>query len=215
VASFPAPPVRLEFITEGEAGIEVPEALIRTRIDLLLSDMPEAPEPPKILMSPASRIGLDLIQVTPELRTHLGGPENAGLLVGNVQDGSPGEKAGIVAGDLLVEVEGRPVRGRDGWVILLNTIDRSSYQVGLIRDGRARTVQLELPGRAAGRDETALAVQNALKSIESSLESEEMSRELRDHLQAVREQLQRALNPPPKRSEPVPESAREQDPTGR
>jgi hypothetical protein len=114
-----------------------------------------------------------------------------------------------------VEVEGRPVRGGDGWVILLNIIDRSSYQVGLVRDGRSRTVTVELQQWPVLGDYRFQAVQSALNSIESSLETEEMSRELRDHLQAVREQLQRALSPPPRTPEPAPEPDREPDPAGR
>ncbi len=212
---FPEPRGSLEEVIAGGERSEVPEVLIRSRLEVILADLPEAPELPEIFLSPASRIGLDLIQVTPELRSHLGGPQHAGLLVGTVRPGSPAELAGITAGDLVVEVEGRPVRGGDGWVILLNTIDRSSFQVDLVRDGQPRTVAVELPQRAVRGDHRSLAVQNALDSIESSLESQEMSQDLREHLQAVREQLQRALRPPPKARAPAPEPAREPDPPGR
>ncbi len=193
-----------------EVRVEAPEILLRNRLDAILADVPAAPLPPELFLSPASRVGLDLIQTTPELRRHLGGTADAGALVGQVEPGSAAEKAGILTGDLLVGVEGRPVREGNGWVILMNTLNSSSCKVDLIRDGRPRVVTLEMPVRPLSRpmpslwrewgDERSQALEKALQSLESSMESQDMSRELRTHLQAVREQLRRALNPPPKQT---------------
>jgi len=190
--------------------IEAPELLLRNRLDAILAEVPRPPAPPELLLSPASRVGLDLIQATPELRQHLGGPAGSGALVGQVKPGSAADRAGILTGDLLTAVEGRPVRGDDGWIVLMNSLDSPSCRVDLIRDGRPRTVTMELPVQPLSRPlapswpvwgrEQSQALEDAMQSLESSLESEDMSRELRDHLQAVREQLRRALNPPPKQA---------------
>ena len=210
VVRYGGPEGGLEWSAGTEGRFEAPEVLLRDRLDAILAEVPEAPEPPELFLSPASRVGLDLIQTTPELRRHLGGPADAGALVGQVKPGSAAERAGILTGDLLVGVEGRPVRGGDGWVILMNTLNRPSCKVDLIRDGRPRVVTVELPLQTLSRpmpsprpvwaEERSEALETALQSLESSMESQEMSRELRDHLQAVREQLQRALNPPPKQA---------------
>ena len=211
---LPGPGGGIEWSAGKVGRFEAPEVLLRNRLDAILAEVPRAPVPPEIFMSPASRIGLDLIRTTEELRLHLGGSADAGALVGEVKPGSAAEKAGILTGDLLVGVEGQPVRGDDGWVILMNTLSRSSVKVDLLRNRRPLAVTVELPERPAPgpleamwpqwSGERSRAIETALQSLDSSLKNEEMSRELRDHLQAVREQLQRALNPPP-----------EQDPAGR
>ena len=200
----------LEWSAGSEDRIEAPELLLRNRLDAILAEVPRAPAPPELWMSPASRVGLDLIQTTPELRRHLGGPADSGALVGQVEPGSAAEKAGIRTGDLLVGLEGRPVRGGDGWVVLMNTLNSSSCKVDLIRDGRPTTVTLEMPVQTRSRplpsswpvwgQEQSRALEEAMESLETSLENQDMSRELRDHLQAVREQLRKALNPPPKQA---------------
>ena len=40
-------------------------------------------------------------------------PANRGVLIDRVDDGSPAARAGVLAGDLLVAIEGRPVAARE------------------------------------------------------------------------------------------------------
>jgi S1-C subfamily serine protease len=54
-------------------------------------------------------LGVGLTDLTPELRSHFGVPENAGVLISRVEPGSPAEKAGIKVGDILTSVAGAPV----------------------------------------------------------------------------------------------------------
>lgn len=55
-------------------------------------------------------LGVGLTELTPELRTHFGAPEEAGVMVSSVEAGSPAEKAGLKVGDIISEVDGKPVR---------------------------------------------------------------------------------------------------------
>jgi hypothetical protein len=54
-------------------------------------------------------LGVGLTELTPELRTHFGVPEDAGAMVSKVEPGSPADKAGIRVGDVLTSVDGKDV----------------------------------------------------------------------------------------------------------
>jgi C-terminal processing protease CtpA/Prc len=54
-------------------------------------------------------LGVGLTELSPELRTHFGAPEEAGVMVSTVEAGSPAEKAGLKVGDIISEVDGKAV----------------------------------------------------------------------------------------------------------
>ena len=57
------------------------------------------------------RWGLGLSDVTPDIRQELQAPRNVtGALVGNVQPGSPADNAGLQRGDVILEVNRKPVK---------------------------------------------------------------------------------------------------------
>jgi membrane-associated protease RseP (regulator of RpoE activity) len=55
------------------------------------------------------RLGVVAMQISPELRRHLGAPGDRGVLVDAVRPDSPAADAGVRVGDVLLEVDGRPV----------------------------------------------------------------------------------------------------------
>jgi membrane-associated protease RseP (regulator of RpoE activity) len=54
-------------------------------------------------------LGVHLVELTPELRTHFGAREEAGVMVGRVEAGSPAERAGIRVGDVLTHLDGKQI----------------------------------------------------------------------------------------------------------
>jgi membrane-associated protease RseP (regulator of RpoE activity) len=54
-------------------------------------------------------LGVDTLDLTPELRHHFAADEKAGLLVSRVEPASPAEHAGLQVGDVLLAVEGKPL----------------------------------------------------------------------------------------------------------
>jgi len=52
-------------------------------------------------------LGVELVDLTPELRRHFGADENAGIMVAHVDDESPAARAGLEVGDVVVAVDGK------------------------------------------------------------------------------------------------------------
>ena len=61
------------------------------------------------LLRPRTYLGVQLLEITPELRTHFGADPEAGLLISSVQEESPAASAGVLVGDVLTTVDGEPV----------------------------------------------------------------------------------------------------------
>ena len=83
------------------------------------------------------------------LRRSVGLPERDGLLVRGVEDDSPASKAGIVEGDLIVEVAGKAVTDADAMV---ETIAGATtpYEVRIVRGTEERTVTVGGGATASG-----------------------------------------------------------------
>lgn len=82
----------------------LPAALLRKLlVEFEGSTPPDDTRPhPGLLLEPA--------HVTMQMRESVGLPQIAGLLVRNVDLGSPAQKAGITAGDVLIRAAGRDLR---------------------------------------------------------------------------------------------------------
>jgi S1-C subfamily serine protease len=61
------------------------------------------------LMNPES-VGLQVTEITPALRLHYGAPEEVGVLVTRVESEQLAEAAGLEVGDILVRIDGKPIR---------------------------------------------------------------------------------------------------------
>ncbi len=56
-------------------------------------------------------LGVELTALTPELRRHFGTPEDRGVMIARVQEGSPAERAGLAVGDVVTDIDGEAVEG--------------------------------------------------------------------------------------------------------
>ncbi|MBA3235527.1 MAG: PDZ domain-containing protein [Chloroflexi bacterium] len=80
-------------------------------------------------------------QVARRLRRSVGLPPRDGILVRDVEDGSPAAEAGIEAGDLIVEAGGRPITDVDDLYTALGSV-KPPYEVMLVRGADERSVQV-------------------------------------------------------------------------
>ncbi len=100
-------------------------------------------------------LGVQIQGWEPGLAQKFGLKEERGALVGRVMEGEPAEKAGIQKGDVILEVEGHPIKDtRD----LLNTVARlqpgQKVKVVVLREGKEKTLSVGL-GERPGDVETA------------------------------------------------------------
>jgi serine protease Do len=105
-------------------------------------------------------IGVELKDVDPDLQASLHLTTSHGALVQDVTEGSPGDRAGLRAYDLITAVEGRPVGTNDELIRLVASIaPGTSVRLDVVRDGRPVGVQVKLterPGHATdGHDNDA------------------------------------------------------------
>jgi hypothetical protein len=90
------------------------------------------------------RLGVQLVETTEELRRHLGGHDDAGVLVSKVLSGTPAERAGIRVGDLIVAVDEQEVASPEELREALDDKEGSTFPVELIRDKRQISLEVTI-----------------------------------------------------------------------
>ena len=88
---------------------------------------------------------MQLVETTPELREHLGGTEEAGVLVSKILSGMPAQKAGLLVGDLIVSVDGEPVASSNELILALRDKAGETFDVEIVRNRRPRTLEVTIP----------------------------------------------------------------------
>ena len=91
-----------------------------------------------------ARLGVQLTETTPELREHLGGSEDAGVLVSKVVKNSAAEKAGVEVGDLIVAVDGDEIGGTNDLRRALAKREGEIFDIEVIRGGRSISLSVTL-----------------------------------------------------------------------
>ncbi len=90
-------------------------------------------------------LGLVVQTLTPELAINLGYEEEKGVIITNIQKGSPAHEAGLSKGDLIIELQHKPVVDTDDFKQAILNIPREEDILMFIKDknGTARYVVLE------------------------------------------------------------------------
>jgi membrane-associated protease RseP (regulator of RpoE activity) len=93
-------------------------------------------------------LGVGLTDLTPELRTHFGVPEDAGVMISKVEPGSPAEKAGMKVGDILTSVDGKEIKS--SWDVQWKIRAQEEGQpvpVEIWRNGKVQTLSATIEKR--------------------------------------------------------------------
>lgn len=91
------------------------------------------------------RLGVQLVEATPELKEHLGSSDGTGVLVSKVMRGLPAEHAGVQVGDLIVRVAGDPVEDVSDLRRALSNRAGETFSIELVRDGKSMDLDVTLP----------------------------------------------------------------------
>ena len=98
-------------------------------------------------------MGVLLTDVTPALQRSLGLNTAHGVLVQDVKDGSPAERAGLHTYDVILEVEGREIATNEELIREISSRQPgTTARLGVMRDARRLTLPVKLAERPA-RDE--------------------------------------------------------------
>jgi serine protease Do/serine protease DegQ len=93
--------------------------------------------------SPRGRLGVQLGELTPQLAEYFGA-KDGGVLVSSINQGSPAEKAGLKAGDVITSVNGDRVRDSDDLIDELRDAEGREVTIGILRDKKESTVTATL-----------------------------------------------------------------------
>lgn len=94
-------------------------------------------------------LGVQLVEMTGELRRHMGSEADEGVLVSLVIEESAAEAGGVEVGDVIVAVDGHRIGDVDDLRRALSTLAGKRFDVDVVRDGRARTLGVTLPDAEA------------------------------------------------------------------
>src|SRR6266849_9482913 len=94
------------------------------------------------------RLGIDAEDIGGQLGSFFGAPDGEGILVRNVNRGSPAEKAGLKAGDVITSFNGERVRSLvDLRQKLASQNDAKTAKIGVLRNKSEVNLSVELPAR--------------------------------------------------------------------
>lgn len=96
--------------------------------------------------SPRGRLGVQLGDLPPQLAEYFGA-KDGGVLVSSINSGSPAEKAGLKAGDVITSINGKAVRDTDDLIDELRDVDSQEVTIGVLRDKKASNLKATIEDR--------------------------------------------------------------------
>ncbi len=91
-------------------------------------------------MGEGRQIGVGVSPLTRQLAQHFG--VESGVLINEVRENSPAAKAGLKAGDVIVEIDGKTAKGDFDLIRAINSKKEGDVSVTFVRDGKRQTVSI-------------------------------------------------------------------------
>lgn len=88
------------------------------------------------------QIGVGVAPLNEQLGDYFGIADGKGLLVNNVRENSPAAKAGLKAGDVIVEADGKAVKTMVDLIRALNDKKEGDVSLTIVRDKNRQTVRI-------------------------------------------------------------------------
>lgn len=100
-----------------------------------------APDQPFVWRSgPRRAIGVSIVPLTKQLAEHYG--VEGGILVSSVREDSPAAKAGLKAGDIIIEVEGKAVKGEGDVGRVISEKKEGDISLTIVRDRNRQSIRV-------------------------------------------------------------------------
>ncbi len=99
-----------------------------------------------VLAGSRPRLGIDAEDLSGQFGTYFGAPDGEGVLVREVNSGSPAEKAGVKSGDVITSLNGERIRSLgDLREKLAGKRDEKTVKLGVLRNKSEMSLTVELP----------------------------------------------------------------------
>lgn len=112
------------------------------------------------------QIGVGVSSLTKQLGDYFGVADGKGILINNVNENSPAAKAGLKAGDVIIEIEGKPVANTMDLIRGISEKKEGEVSLTILRNKNRQTVKVtpekmkegELPFKVFGQPNGAVRV---------------------------------------------------------
>jgi serine protease Do len=99
-----------------------------------------------VLAGARPRLGIDAEDLSGQFGAYFGAPDGEGVLVREVNSGSPAEKAGVKSGDVITSLNGERVRSfGDLREKLAGKREEKTVKLGVLRNKKEMAITVELP----------------------------------------------------------------------
>jgi serine protease Do len=97
-------------------------------------------------------LGVTMQEIDANLAKHFNMPTRNGALVAEVMPDSPADKAGLKAGDVITELDGKPVKdARNLKLAVANYTPGQKVSAEVLRDGKTENLEIEVAARPSER----------------------------------------------------------------
>lgn len=120
---------------------------VRERNRFVMPDMPpiDVDIPQIEITTVSTSAGVSIENLTPQLAAYFGVKSGNGALVKSVERGSPAEKAGIKAGDVIVKVDNETIDGRSDFRQAIRHRNGETVKVTVVRNKAEQTLNMAVP----------------------------------------------------------------------
>jgi serine protease Do len=90
-----------------------------------------------------AEFGITVGSITPIVARHLGLNSTDGVVIMDVAAGSRADRAGLVEGDVILEIDHQPIESVEGWNAVISKLEDAQITLTILRDGSLTFVTVE------------------------------------------------------------------------
>ena len=129
-------------------------------------------------------MGISVQDISDDIAKNLNHKNKSGALVSDVFKGDPADKAGIKVGDIITEINGKPIKDTHELLLTIATLQvGQKMNVKAIRDGREMTFQVTVAER---KDNVAVAAEKSGKGQQFGIAAQDITAEMARQLGIAR-----------------------------